>query len=62
MASSSGSTALTGWTTPALRGYVTMDTVLGTAQFPIKTYTARIRLDDGSYVDLLPTAAPTSRA
>ena len=36
----------------ALRGYVTMDTVLGTAQFPIKTYTARIRLDDGSYVDL----------
>lgn len=39
-----------------------MDTVLGTAQFPIKTYTARIRLDDGSYVDLLPTAAPTSRA
>lgn len=36
----------------ALRGYVTKDTVLGTAQFPIKTYTARIRLDDGSYVDL----------
>ena len=29
-----------------------MDTVLGTAQFPIKTYTARIRLDDGSSVDL----------
>ena len=36
----------------ALRGYVTKDTVLGTAQFPIKTYTARIQLDDGSYVDL----------
>ena len=36
----------------ALREYVTKDTVLGTAQFPIKTYTARIRLDDGSYVDL----------
>ena len=36
----------------ALRGYVTKDTVLGTAQFPIKTYTARIRLDDGSHVDL----------
>ena len=36
----------------ALRGYVTKDTILGTAQFPIKTYTARIRLDDGSYVDL----------
>ena len=36
----------------ALREYVTKDTVLETAQFPIKTYTARIRLDDGSYVDL----------
>lgn len=39
-----------------------MDTVLGTAQFPIKTYTARIRLDDGSYVDLAAHGAPTSRA
>ena len=39
-------------TPAALREYVTKDTVLGTAQFPIKTYTARIRLDDGSYVDL----------
>lgn len=62
MASSSGSTALTGWTTPPCAGYVTKDTVLGTVQFPIKTYTARIQLDDGSYVDLAPTAAPTSRA
>ena len=36
----------------ALRGYITKETVLETAQSPIKTYTTRIRLDDGSYVDL----------
>ncbi len=36
----------------ALRGYITKETVLDTAFAPVKTYATRIRLDDGSYVDL----------
>ena len=36
----------------ALRGYITKATVLETAQSTIKTYTTRIQLEDGSYVDL----------
>ncbi len=35
-----------------LRLYVTKDTVLETAQHPQKTYTSRISLPDGSFVDL----------
>ena len=36
----------------ALRAYVTKETVLETAHAPAKTYATRIRLRDGSYVDL----------